>query len=161
MIYKRQLLGCELKRFIYICIPMYGTVELYELYKFRESYWHCSLDGVRILPCNHSGDGHKHFTANNSQKYRQDTYWNSVSVLVLKLCLQKKESVAPCYPQDKETDYWVTLNALLFRGELVFGALLFSGEGNRWSTVLKRTGALLFSGEGNRCPTILKRSENW
>jgi len=143
---------------------MYGTVELYVLYKFRESYWHCSLDGVGILPWNHSGDGHghKHFTANNSQKYRQDTYWNSVSVLVLKLCLHKKESVAPCYPQDKETDYWVTLNALLFRGELVFGALLFSGEGNRWSTVLKRTGALLFLQEGNWsewCSNIFKRKE--
>ena len=105
--------------------------------------------------------GHEHFTVNKSQKYRQGTHWNFVCVLGLKLCLQEKESVAPCYPQDKETDYWVTLNALLFRGELVFGALLFSGEGNRWSTVLKRTGALLFSGEGNRCPTVLKRSENW
>ena len=27
--------------------------------------------------------------------------------------------------------------------------LLFSGEGNLCSTVLKRTGALLFTGEGN------------
>ena len=53
------------------------------------------------------------------------------------------------------------LNCFDFRGELVFGALLFSGEGNRWSTVLKITSAVqLFSGEGNRCPTVFKRSEN-
>ena len=31
----------------------------------------------------------------------------------------------------------------LFRGEFVFGALLFSGEGNWYSTVLERTGTLL------------------
>ena len=39
-----------------------------------------------------------------------------------------------------------------------FLALLFSGEGNRCSTVLKKTSALLFSGEGNRCSTVLKRA---
>ena len=37
------------------------------------------------------------------------------------------------------------------------GVLLFSGEGSRWSTVLKRTSVLLFSGEGNRWSNVLKR----
>ena len=61
------------------------------------------------------------------------------------------------------------------------GALLFLGEGNRYTTVLRRrnwcstvlrirdmvlycsqeteTGALLFSGEGKRCSTVFKRKE--
>jgi len=56
--------------------------------------------------------------------------------------------------------------ALLFPGEenrwstvvKRTGTLLFSGEGNRWSTVVKRTGTLLFSGEGNRWSTASKRT---
>ena len=61
------------------------------------------------------------------------------------------------------------------------GALLFLGQGNRYTTVLrkrnwcstvlrirdlvlywsqeKETGALLFSGEGKRCSTVFKRKE--
>ena len=39
------------------------------------------------------------------------------------------------------------------------GAILFSGEGNWCTTVLKEkeTGTILFLGEGNRCTTVLKR----
>ena len=36
--------------------------------------------------------------------------------------------------------------------------ILCASEGNWCCTVLKRTGALLFSEEGNRCSTFLKRT---
>ena len=47
-----------------------------------------------------------------------------------------------------ETVYWVTLHALLFQGELVFDALLFSGEG---------TDGLLFWRELVHYCTVLRR----
>ena len=56
------------------------------------------------------------------------------------------------YSQEKEAV------VLLFGREVrTDSTLLFSGEGNCWSTVLKRTSVLLFSGERNCWSTLLKR----
>ena len=59
---------------------------------------------------------------------------NSGSVLVAINCTQEKKSCAPRCSQEKGT-----------------GALLFSGEGNRCSTVFRR---------GKKCTSVLKEKEN-
>ena len=56
-------------------------------------------------------------------------------------CLEENWYLVNYCSREKETV------GLLFWRELVSGELLFSGEGNRWSTVLKRTSLLLFSQE--------------
>ena len=104
---------------------------------------------------------HEHITVNNTRAKNTDRALNWIPwvfwAATLSSCF-RRINVVPSYPQDNETVYWITLNALLFRGELVFGALLFLGEGNRWCTVLKKTGALLFSWVEHRSSTVLKRT---
>ena len=69
-------------------------------------------------------------TVDRSQEHSTGTVLDSRSVLVVINCTQEKKSGAPSCPQEKVT-----------------GALLFSGEGNWYSSVFT-TGALRISGEG-------------
>ena len=76
-------------------------------------------------------------------------------------CSQEKETVVLLFWREVRTD-----STLLFFGEencwstvlKRTSVLLFSGEGNRWSTVLKKIDTLLFFGEENCWSTVLKRT---
>ena len=136
----------------------YRTVEI------QRSYRYCSLEeGAGILPSNHtSRDGHEHVLLTGVKNSGRALNW----IQGVKYCVQEKESVAPIYPQEKETVHWITY------------ALLFPGERNcfeeNWhcamcTTVLRRRKPVLYCFRENWYTTVLRRRkpvlycfrENW